>query len=284
MDVSARELRDTEISDSFRGYNKEEVNDLLDRAAVTIESLEARIRQLAVAGAQPSDPSVAIGKQPDADSDSAARTLSLAQRVADEAVALARAEASEIIAGANDQSRVLLAKAEAEGHRIVEAERRSLESELTSLTERRSSLEKEINDLARFEAAYRNKLVESLREELAAAEELASSSTHVGVSPQDTSETPSGSKSEPLSPVVALPLDAVQQDPMIDLAVEPGVEATEQHDDFSALQAPPDDSDDFFASLREATNEDAPLSAGEEQLFEVQESDSGIRDLFRRRR
>jgi DivIVA domain-containing protein len=33
MDVTPRELRDVEIREAFRGYNRDEVNDLLERAA-----------------------------------------------------------------------------------------------------------------------------------------------------------------------------------------------------------------------------------------------------------
>ena len=39
MDVTPQELRSSEIKDSWRGYDRDEVDDLLERAAVTIESL-----------------------------------------------------------------------------------------------------------------------------------------------------------------------------------------------------------------------------------------------------
>ncbi len=45
MDISPAELRDTKISEAFRGYNRDVVNDLLERAAVTIEQLTERLRK-----------------------------------------------------------------------------------------------------------------------------------------------------------------------------------------------------------------------------------------------
>ena len=40
MEITARELRDVEIAEAFRGYNREVVNDLLERAAATVEAGE----------------------------------------------------------------------------------------------------------------------------------------------------------------------------------------------------------------------------------------------------
>src|SRR5438270_8728416 len=46
MEISPRELRDVEIRESLRGYNRDEVNDLLERAAGTIEATTERLQQL----------------------------------------------------------------------------------------------------------------------------------------------------------------------------------------------------------------------------------------------
>ena len=46
MEISPRELRDAEIPDSFRGYNRDTVDEFLERAAATIEALQERNRQL----------------------------------------------------------------------------------------------------------------------------------------------------------------------------------------------------------------------------------------------
>ncbi|MFM7224126.1 MAG: DivIVA domain-containing protein, partial [Actinomycetota bacterium] len=47
MSITPRELRDLEIKESLRGYNRDEVNDLLERASATIEENERRIAELA---------------------------------------------------------------------------------------------------------------------------------------------------------------------------------------------------------------------------------------------
>ena len=46
MDITPQELRDIEIRESFRGYHRDDVDDLLERAASTIEHLEHQIRVL----------------------------------------------------------------------------------------------------------------------------------------------------------------------------------------------------------------------------------------------
>ena len=60
MDVTPQELRDIDIRESFRGYHRDEVDELLERAASTIEHLEHQIRvlqeRLASVPAQPTRP------------------------------------------------------------------------------------------------------------------------------------------------------------------------------------------------------------------------------------
>src|SRR6185503_18463258 len=103
-----QELRDIDIRESFRGYHRDEVDELLERAAATIEHLEHQIRilqeRLASGPAQPAPrpapqpapqaaPAPAPAPQPVPvavpvpDSDVIQRTLILAQKAADEAVA-----------------------------------------------------------------------------------------------------------------------------------------------------------------------------------------------------
>jgi DivIVA domain-containing protein len=42
-EVTPHELRDVDIRSEMRGYSKDAVNDLLERAASTIEALQARV-------------------------------------------------------------------------------------------------------------------------------------------------------------------------------------------------------------------------------------------------
>jgi len=83
MDVTPRELRDVEIREAFRGYNRDEVNDLLERAAAAIEALNERTRVL---GERLASGQTESGRGRDTE-DMLHRTLLLAQRASDEAIA-----------------------------------------------------------------------------------------------------------------------------------------------------------------------------------------------------
>ena len=43
MDVTPQELRGSEIKEAWRGYHRDEVDELLERAAVTIEHLSQQL-------------------------------------------------------------------------------------------------------------------------------------------------------------------------------------------------------------------------------------------------
>ena len=64
MDVTPQELRDIEIREAWRGYHRDDVDELLERAAATIEHLEAEAQQLrarAQSGPPPAAPAPAPG-------------------------------------------------------------------------------------------------------------------------------------------------------------------------------------------------------------------------------
>ena len=117
MEISPRELRDVEIRESLRGYNRDEVNDLLERAAGTIEAPTDRLQQLTerLASAQSE-----AGRTRETE-DVLHRTLLLAQRAADEAVAEATAKARQMLDDADIQSRRLVAEGESDARRKGEA-------------------------------------------------------------------------------------------------------------------------------------------------------------------
>ena len=89
MDVTPRELRDIDIRERFGGYNRDDVDDLLERAAARIEGLEAQVRDLSTR-AEAGD--AESGKTRETE-EILHRTLLLAQRAADEAVAEAQTKA-----------------------------------------------------------------------------------------------------------------------------------------------------------------------------------------------
>src|SRR6185503_15458491 len=100
------ELRSSEIKDSWRGYDRDEVDDLLERAAVTIESLtnelsdaKSRPGPVAAAAAAPAPAPQAEVPLPSSreDAEMLQRTLLLAQRAADDAVNEAQARAKQLL-------------------------------------------------------------------------------------------------------------------------------------------------------------------------------------------
>ena len=166
MDVTPRELRDVEIREAFRGYNRDEVNDLLERAAAAIESLNERLRVLGERLAGGSDES-SRGRETE---DMLHRTLLLAQRAADEAIAEAEEKARVMVEEAEARTRNMLADAAIEARRSTESERRRLEHEITELQSRRDALSTDVDGLEHFESDYRTRLVSAIESDLHAIE------------------------------------------------------------------------------------------------------------------
>ena len=110
MDITPRELRDVEIRESFRGYHRDDVNELLERAAATLDAANERMQQMneRLATVQSE-----TGHTRETE-DILHRTLLLAQRAADEAVGEATAKARQMLDDAEIQSRRLVADAEAD--------------------------------------------------------------------------------------------------------------------------------------------------------------------------
>jgi hypothetical protein len=94
------------------------------------------------------------------------RTLLLAQRAADEAVAEAQLKARQILDDAESKARAQLSEAESSARRQVEGERRRLESEVLELASRREALLADVDGLERFESEYRQRLRRALEADL----------------------------------------------------------------------------------------------------------------------
>jgi DivIVA domain-containing protein len=356
MEITPRELRDTEIKDGMRGYNKDEVNDLLERAAATIEERDARLSQLTdrLQSAQ-----TEAGRTRETE-DVLHRTLLLAQRAADEAVAEATAKSRQMLDDADIQARRLVADAEAEARRKGESERRRHEEEILDLASRRDALLADVEALTRFEAEYRERMVRALEADLSALRSRPT--TAPGSKPEPTDvELPSPSHlddvsepepaPEPSAPAAAapapaatppapapMPAPAPPQAPAPSAAKEPTVGGPPTHevdvrtlfeqakpaivtdDETMATRAaaaavrPPEqarsstppqpidllsndgadadvlDDDAFFATLRDAVHDEAPLgprddeNAGDQRFFDQDADRGSFRDVFRRRR
>lgn len=170
MDVTPRELRDVEIREAFRGYSRDEVNDLLERAAAAIETLTERLRVLGERAANPPAESAASAGGRGETEELLHRTLLLAQRASDEAIAEAEEKARVMVEEAMARSRAMVADAAIEARRSTESERRRLEQEIKELQSRRDALSTDVVGLEHFETDYRTRLVSAIESDLHAIE------------------------------------------------------------------------------------------------------------------
>ncbi len=346
MDVTPRELRDIDIREGFRGYNRDDVDELLERAAATIEGLNERMRRLA------EQASANEGQQGQAreTEDMLHRTLLLAQRAADEAVAEAQFKARQILDDAESKSRAQLAEAESQARRQIDTERRRLETEVIELGSRRDALLADVDGLERFEAEYRQRLRRALENDLESlagagpaapsarppihevdvpATGAAPSATDTGAAPSSTSTSPpvptpqtpkppsTDAGGPPTAEIRALSTwdvpghradtppasngpsestPAPGRSPIAGASEPPPAPSTDAPPSAEATRAPrfpsdaadsePLDDEAFFASLREAVSDQAPLGPRDElpDSTGTYEDDDEKSGLFRRRR
>ncbi len=289
MDVTSQALRDIEIKEVRRGYDCDAVDDLLEQAAATIDALERRIA-LAEQHARDSE---AQGSNARASEDMLQRTLLLAQRAAEDAVAEATATATAITSAADSQARATILEATSTAQREANAQRLALETEVRDLTSRRSALSSDVDALERFEADYRDRLRRTIAADL---DSLAVSREPVAPSARpalhDVGEALAPIAAEPVVAAVAPATPAAP----LETAELTAIEVAEIADPAPVVDAPPVlfettptpeamDDDEFFASLREAVNDDTPLGPRDSDIPERsmfgEDRRSGI---FRRRR
>ena len=348
MDVTPQELRDTEIREAWRGYHRDDVDELLERAAATIEHLGQQIRVLQErvhaappVPAQPVQQAPARAPEPERvpipDTDVIQRTLILAQKAADEAVAEAQARSRQLLDESEAKAQALVTEAESAARRIAESERRRIEAEIQQLSSTRESLTADVDALERFEHEYRERIRQAIESEL---EQLTSTGTTALSRPEvhDVAlpavpapaaiEAPDGPAATPASSGPSAPEAAAWSTeaaaggpPTVSVdAVDPFPEPGASHgagweparddwaaepaggwgdapmasvvDDSAELALPVEehkdslDDDAFFASLREAVRDDAPLGprdGPETEFFDQDDPEEG-RKLFRRRR
>src|ERR1700730_3050654 len=160
MDVTPQELRGNEIKDSWRGYDRDEVDDLLERAAVTIEGLTQKLQEAIsrTAVSSPAAPAEVPLPSSRDDAEMLQRTLLLAQRAADDAVNEAQARARQLLEESEAKAQSLVSDAETTARRIAEGERRRLEAEIVDLSERREKLRADADALDQYASGYRERI------------------------------------------------------------------------------------------------------------------------------
>ena len=162
MDVTPHDLRNAELREAFRGYRPDEVEELLERAAITLERMHERNRQLQekIAGLE------AEGSTAKEMESVLRQTLLLAQRTSDETVTAAHDKSRQLIEEAEDRAMTLTSEAEAQARIIGEAQRQKYEAIVSELSARRDLLTLDIDALERVQADYRGRLRAVLEKEL----------------------------------------------------------------------------------------------------------------------
>jgi DivIVA domain-containing protein len=184
MDMNPQGVRSAEFKTVRKGADPDEVRaflgdvaDELERAQNQSTAMEARARaavarlqELNEAGAQAAaTPTVEVSAE---ESATISRTLLLAQRTADQAVAGARAESEQMLRQANDEaaktldstremSAQLLEEARIEASRIGESARESVAGEVEALKARRDFLESDVHHLETFLVDQRSRVREA---------------------------------------------------------------------------------------------------------------------------
>ena len=172
MEMNPQRVRSAEFKTVRKGVDPDEVRvflgdvaDELERAQNQSTAMEARARA-AVARLQEVTEQAAAEQTMSVDasveeSETISRTLLLAQRTADAAIADANAEAQRILTKANDEaaatldstremSAQMLAEARVEAQRIGDAERQTILGEVEALKSRRDFLESDVHHLETF--------------------------------------------------------------------------------------------------------------------------------------
>jgi DivIVA domain-containing protein len=293
MDVTPQELRDVEIKEVRRGYDCDAVDTLLERAAATIESLQERLH-LAEQHARDVEVTGNAARQ---DEDVLQRTLLLATKAADDAVAEANAKAKAITDAAESQARTTVQEATATAQREANAQRVALEAEVGALSSRRDALSSDVDSLERFEADYRDRLRRAIQADLDA---LSASREPVGsaarpkihdlgdAAPAAPAAASSGGPATEEIGAVTAPAASSETDAAVEANAGTG-DAEDPAPPLFETTPPPAaesmDDDAFFASLREAVNDDTPLGPRDEEMPErsmfPEERRSG---MFRRKR
>jgi DivIVA domain-containing protein len=190
MDLSPAQITEASFRTIRKGYDPDEVDAFLAEVAKALEAsrqqataMEARARaavarlQEATAAAEtgardqvaPEPAEAPTMQMPTVEADTISRTLLLAQKTADTAIAEARAEADRIVSEATieaettidstrEMSAQLLEDARAEARRASEQERGQAENEVQALVARREFLVGDVDQLERFLIDQRDRL------------------------------------------------------------------------------------------------------------------------------
>jgi DivIVA domain-containing protein len=178
-------LRTVEFRLGLKGYNVDEVDEYLDKAAQEAEGLQEHLRQLNERLRQASDRIAQLEREKRAapvaaevdesaaaaSADAAAlsdetlqRTLLLAQKFVDQTKRESEAEAAAVVAQAEESARAAIAAAEATAVQLQAETHQKLREEVARLESTRTELATDVESMARHLESERNRLRGALSE------------------------------------------------------------------------------------------------------------------------
>ena len=171
-------LRTVEFRLGLKGYNVDEVDEYLEKAAVEAEAMQEQMRQLTdrlrQAGERigqlegerreaPAPVPAPVAADPVAD-ESLQRTLILAQKFVDETKRESEAEAALVLSQAEERARATLAEADERARALTREAEQGLRVEVGRLEGLRAQLANDVENMARHLDQERNRLRGALSE------------------------------------------------------------------------------------------------------------------------
>ena len=197
MDLAPELFESVTFREKWRGYDPDDVDDFLERVAVSVSDLQALVRE---ANDRVERAEQRSREKVDAD-ESMKRTLVIAQRTADQVLGEADDEATRIVEGAREEAAGIIRRAEHEAVRIAEDAQRRLRDDLRALERARDRLRTDVGALERFVDGERTRLRDELSARLAEIDDPAT--LRLGAAPEarDVEVPPEPAMTAPDDPV-----------------------------------------------------------------------------------
>ena len=225
MDISAKVLREVEFRDRLRGYDTDEVDDFLERAAVGFDEM---IVQLQAANDRAERAERQAAEMPIGDDESIKRTLVLAQRTADLAVKEAQAEADAILSEARAAAASMMAEANESAERSRSNAEQGLQVKIDTMESEHARLESEVATLVGLVESEQTRLANSLRTMLSYIEELSVAPAIRSAGSLGSTPSPSSpyEPHEQLSPPAGQPVASGYSTSAVDASLAPSLVST----------------------------------------------------------
>jgi cell division initiation protein len=214
-------LRTVEFRLGLKGYNVDEVDEYLDKAAQEAEGLQEHVRQLnerlrqaseriaqlerekrsaPAAAADEGEGAPAVADAGALSDETLQRTLILAQKFVDQTKRESEAEAATIVSHAEEKARTAIAEAEAAAAQLQAESHQKLREEVTRLEATRTELATDVETMARHLDSERNRLRGALSEILKWVDEnVQPANSLMGVKPKGKPDNPMDAGARPES-------------------------------------------------------------------------------------